>query len=114
VVYSISGRGNELWVGRQHGGLTFLNTSGGSHITKTYTEADGLAQNSVYAVYQSRDGTVWAGTLGNGVSAFRNGRFTNYTTANGLASNVVTSITESPDGTIWIATSNGLSSFSNG
>ncbi len=114
VVYSISGRDNELWVGRQRGGLTFLRASGGSLTAKTYTQEDGLAQNSVYAVHQSRDGTVWAGTLGGGVSTFRKGRFSTYTTASGLPSNTVTSITESPDGTVWIATSNGLGAFSNG
>ena len=26
-------------------------------------KADGLAQNSVFSVYQARDGSVWAGTL---------------------------------------------------
>ena len=114
VVYSISGSENELWVGRQRGGLTLLRTSGGSFTAETYTQADGLAQNSVYAVHQSRDGTVWAGTLGSGVSAFRNGHFSTYTTANGMSSNTATSITESPDGTVWVATPNGLSAFSNG
>src|SRR5262249_24951929 len=114
VAYSISGRANELWIGRQRGGLTLLRETGHSVTVKTYTEADGLAQNSVYAVHQSRDGTVWAGTLDAGVSAFRNGRFTTYTTANGLSSNTVTSMAESPDGTMWFATSNGLNAFSNG
>lgn len=114
VVYSIAGRENELWIGRQRGGLTSLRASGGSFTAKTYTQADGLAQNSVYAVQQTPDGTVWAGTLGSGVSAFRNGRFSTFTTANGISSNIVTSITESPDGTIWIGTSNGLSAFSKG
>jgi ligand-binding sensor domain-containing protein/signal transduction histidine kinase len=114
VVYSISGRANELWIGRQRGGLTLLRETGHSVTVKTYTQADGLAQNSVYAVHQSRDGTVWAGTLDAGVSALRNGRFTTYTTANVLSSNTVTSMAESPDGTMWFATSNGLNAFSNG
>jgi len=114
VVYSISGRGNELWIGKQRGGLTLLRVSGRSVTARNYTQADGLAQNSVYAVHQSSDGTVWAGTLDAGVSAFRNGRFTTYSTANGLSSNTVTSITESPDATMWFATSNGLNAFSNG
>ena len=86
VVYSISGREDELWLGRQRGGLTLLRNHGASITSKTYTRADGLAQNSVYAVYESNDGTVWAGTLNGGVSEFRNGRFTTYTTANGLSS----------------------------
>jgi signal transduction histidine kinase len=66
----------------------------------------------VYAVHQSADGAVWAGTLSGGVSELRNGRFITYTTADGLASNTVTSIAESADGTMWFATPNGLSSLS--
>jgi signal transduction histidine kinase/ligand-binding sensor domain-containing protein len=114
VVYTISGREDELWIGRERGGLTLLRRSGNSLTAKTYTQAEGLAQNSVFAVYQSRDGTLWAGTLSRGVSAFRNGRFTNYTTANGLSSNTVTSIAQRPDGSMSFATPNGLSLLSHG
>jgi signal transduction histidine kinase/ligand-binding sensor domain-containing protein len=112
VVYSIGGRGNEIWIGRQRGGLTRLQSRDGAAISHTFTEADGLAQNSVYAVLQSRDGSVWAGTLSAGVSRFRDGRFTTYTAANGLAANTVSSILEARDGAMWFATSNGLSSLS--
>jgi signal transduction histidine kinase/ligand-binding sensor domain-containing protein len=114
VVYSIAGTKDDLWIGRQQGGLTYLHYAAGSFTTRTYTERDGLAQNSVYAVFQSRDGTVWAGTLSGGVSQFANGRFTNYTTAAGLASNSVTSIAQTSDDTMWFATSNGLTAFSRG
>ena len=114
VVYSISGGKRELWIGRQSGGLTYLRHEGNSFTGKTYTQADGLAQNSVYAVHQNRDGTVWAGTLSAGVSNFRNGKFTTYTTANGLASNTIASIAEASDGTMWFGTPNGLSAFSKG
>src|SRR5262249_11955374 len=114
VVYSITGGKGELWVGRQRGGLTRLLYKGGSFRAETYTQAEGLAQNSVYAVYQSRDGMVWAGTLSGGVSSFKNGKFTTYTTANGLASNTVTAILETSDGTMWFATPNGLNALSQG
>jgi signal transduction histidine kinase/ligand-binding sensor domain-containing protein len=114
VVYSISGKAGELWIGRQSGGLTRVSDEHNSFIAKTYTQADGLAQNSVYSVYLARDGSVWAGTLSAGVSVLRNGRFTNYTIANGLASNTVVSILEGSDGTMWFATPNGLSALSNG
>lgn len=81
---------------------------------KTYTKADGLAEDSIYSVYRARDGTIWAGTLSGGVSALRNGKFTNYTFAQGLASNTVVSIIEDSNGRMWFATPSGLSSLANG
>ncbi len=114
VVYSISGRTDVVWVGRQRGGLTRLRFRNGAIESQSYTEANGLAQNSAYAVYESRDGCVWAGTLTGGVSKFKNGHFTTYTTTNGLASNTVSAILETRDGAMWFATPSGLSSFSNG
>jgi len=112
VVYSITGTGkDDVWVGRQQGGLTHLRYLSHSFTARTYTQADGLAQNSVYSVYRSRDGTVWSGTLNSGVSQLKNGHFTNYTTADGLAANTISSIAEGPDGTMWFGTPNGLSAL---
>jgi len=113
-VYSIDADANDVWVGRQHGGLTQLLLHGRAVTSQTYTQADGLAQNSVYAVYRSHDGSVWAGTLSGGVSKFKDQRFTNYTIANGLASNTIFSILETRQGRMWFGTSGGLSSLSNG
>jgi ligand-binding sensor domain-containing protein/signal transduction histidine kinase len=114
VVYSLAGGSGELWIGRQRGGLTHLEHKAGALTSETYTQAQGLAQNSVYAVHLNRDGTVWAATLSGGVSKLKDGKFSNYTSANGLLSNSVASITESRDGTMWFATPKGLSAFSNG
>ncbi|HKY43761.1 MAG TPA: two-component regulator propeller domain-containing protein, partial [Pyrinomonadaceae bacterium] len=112
VIYSITGDKTGLWIGRQKGGLTRLSYKGGFYKTEEYTEAQGLAQNSVYAVNQNRDGSVWAGTLSGGVSHFSSGKFRNYTTRDGLASNTIDAIFESADGTMWFATPNGLSALS--
>jgi signal transduction histidine kinase/ligand-binding sensor domain-containing protein len=114
VVYSISGRADVVWVGRQRGGLTRLRFRNGAIASQSYTKANGLAQNSAYAVHESRDGSVWAGTLNGGVSKFKDGHFSTYMTTNGLASNTVSSILETRDGAMWFATPSGLSSFSNG
>jgi signal transduction histidine kinase len=114
VVYSITGSPGEVWVGRQRGGLTRLRLDGSRVTSKTFTHLDGLAQDNVYAVYQARDGAVWAGTLNAGLSEFKDGRFTSYTTETGLASNTVTAIAETSDGTMWFGTPNGLNSFSRG
>ncbi len=109
VVYSITGSPDELWIGRQQGGLTNLRNLGGRIIAKTYTERDGLAQNSVYTVHRSGDGTVWAGTLSGGVSRLKDGKITTFTVADGLGANSIASIADAPDGTMWFATSGGLS-----
>jgi signal transduction histidine kinase len=113
-VYSIAGNKTELWLGRKLGGLTSLRPRGDSFTARTYTSADGLAQNKVFSVYQARDGSVWAGTLSGGVSQFSKGRFTTYTSANGLLANTVASIVEDSDGTMWFATTGGLSARTKG
>src|SRR5882762_3730183 len=114
VIYSITGRKNEIWIGTQHNGLKRFEYRNGVIGGKTYTQANGLAENSVFAVYQSQDGAVWAATLTSGISKFKDGRFVTYTTADGLASNTVSAILETRDGTIWFAAANGLSSLSRG
>jgi ligand-binding sensor domain-containing protein/signal transduction histidine kinase len=114
VVYSITGDKGELWVGRQLGGLTHLSYQDDLLTSQTYTHANGLAQDSVYSVHRSRDGTVWAGTLSGGVSMLKEGRFTTLTVTDGLLSNTVAAMEDSPDGTMWFATPNGLSAMSSG
>jgi ligand-binding sensor domain-containing protein/signal transduction histidine kinase len=114
VIYSIAGGKNEIWIGTQHSGLKRLEYRNGVIGGKAYTQANGLAENSVFAVYQSQDGVLWAGTLTSGISKFKDGRFVTYTTADGLASNTVSAILETRDGTVWFATPNGLSSLSRG
>ena len=112
VIYSLAGSKRGLWAGRKAGGLTRLVAEGGSIATRTYRKADGLIDDTVYAVHESRDGTVWAGTLGSGASRFRNGRFTTVDAESGLASNTVVAIADTADGTTWFATASGLSGLS--
>lgn len=112
VVYSVAGGPGGLWVGRRSGGLTRLKYDGAAFSSETYTRADGLAQNSVYAVALGRDGAVWAGTLSGGVTRLKDGAFTTYTNADGLASNSVLAILGGSDGAMWFGTASGLSVLS--
>ena len=114
VTYSIAGSKRGLWVGRKQGGLTRLVIEGGSIGARTYRQADGLVDDTVYAVHENRDGTVWAGTLGGGASRFRDGRFTTFDAESGLASNTVVSIADTADGTTWFATPRGLNGLTKG
>jgi signal transduction histidine kinase/ligand-binding sensor domain-containing protein len=116
VVYAIAGAGDEVWVGRRQGGLTRLLVRGDAVHATTFTSRDGLAPGSIVALYRSRDGAIWAGTPGGGVSVSRaNGAgFTTYTVADGLASNIISSIAETRDGAVWFGTPQGLSAFAGG
>jgi ligand-binding sensor domain-containing protein/signal transduction histidine kinase len=112
VIYSIAGANNDVWAGRQEGGLTHFILRQGAVEEEKYTNTNRLAQNSLYAVHQSRDGTVWVGTLSGGVSGLKKGTFTTYTTADGLASNSIAAVEEGVDGTMWFATPGGLNALS--
>ena len=114
VVYSISGDGNEVWLGRQRGGLTVLVDDSGSFTARNFRQSNGLAQDSVFTVKVASDHSVWAGTVSGGISRLKDGKFTTYTTADGLSSNTIVSIAEDRSGTIWVATPNGLDAFQNG
>ncbi len=113
-VYSIAGGGGEIWVGRKHGGLTVLQTSGSSMQAQTYTSKSGLAEDAVYSVYRSPDGTVWAGTLRKGLSRFRHGEFRTFTTKDGLLSDSISAISGGPSSSsLFVGTPNGLSELRN-
>jgi len=69
---------------------------------------DGLPQNSVNAICQTRDGYLWLGTWG-GLARFDGVRFTIFNRANtpGLGDSRITALTETPDGSLWIGTAAG-------
>jgi signal transduction histidine kinase/ligand-binding sensor domain-containing protein len=114
VAYSLAGSKGGLWIGRKSGGLTRLQFEGTSLRARTYRKAAGLVDDTVYAVHESRDGTVWAGTLAAGASRLRDGRFTTFDSESGLLSNSIFSIEDTADGTTWFATPNGLAALSGG
>ncbi|KAA6465185.1 hypothetical protein DYQ86_04350 [Acidobacteria bacterium AB60] len=111
TIYSIAGRNDVIWVGRQRGGLSRITPKGDSYVVRTFTTADGLADNSVYSVCVGLDGSVWVGTVSAGVSRFVGDKFTNFSEVNGLPSNAVHSILQTADGRVWVATPNGLASY---
>ena len=112
VVYSIHGGAGEVWVGRQRGGVTVLRVGDGGITAERYTQRDGLAQDSVFAIHRTRDGSVWAGTLSGGASLLTQGRPVTYDTRSGLPSNTVASLLEAGDGTMWFGTPDGLTALS--
>ncbi|HTN17083.1 MAG TPA: two-component regulator propeller domain-containing protein, partial [Chitinophagaceae bacterium] len=79
-----------------------------------YTVENGLPSNTVYCVYQDKDGIIWVGT-DKGVARFNGTEFRTFTTADGLADNECFCFREDLYGRLWIGTFNGeLCYYQNG
>lgn len=113
TVYSIAGGAGEIWLGRKYGGVTRFRLREGTIQASTYTRRNGLAQDSVYSIYRAPDGTVWAGTLNEGVSRLRAGRWHTFTSHDGLPSNTISVITGNAAGELFVGTPNGLAGLKN-
>ena len=77
---------------------------------RTYTAADGLAQNLVLRIVRDSRGYLWFCTA-EGLSRFDGYTFTNYTTDHGLPHRSVRDLLETRRGVYWIATGDGLVRF---
>jgi signal transduction histidine kinase/ligand-binding sensor domain-containing protein len=78
------------------------------YVVRTWSTDDGLPQNAVTAVLQSKDGYIWAGTY-SGLARFDGVHFTIFNSGNtpALRSGRVTSLFEDAAGTLWIGSEIG-------
>lgn len=84
----------------------------GKSLFTNFTSDNGLALDQVHASLKDRNGNLWFGTNGGGVSQYDGKKFTNYTNQHGLPSNVIWSIYEDNKSNIWFATDgNGVSKY---
>jgi signal transduction histidine kinase/ligand-binding sensor domain-containing protein len=114
VVYSIDGDHDNLWLGRQHGGLTHLHLRDDIVEPETYNASPGKELPVVFTVHANRDASVWAGTLTDGAFHLTGGSVTTFRAKDGLASDSVSAIEEGADGAMWFGTpDNGVSLFQN-
>jgi ligand-binding sensor domain-containing protein/signal transduction histidine kinase len=75
---------------------------------------EGLPQNMVQALVQTKDGYLWAGTR-KGLARFDGLKFTVFNTRNtpGLRDSSVNALCEGKDGSLWIGTEGGLAHLRN-
>ena len=75
---------------------------------EVWRQPQGLPQNTVYSLLQTRDGYVWIGTKA-GAARFDGVRFTSFddTRPNQLKENEVWALLEGADGALWMATYGG-------
>ncbi len=84
--------------------------------TDRWRTVEGLPQNTVNVIVQTRDGYLWIGTFG-GLARFDGVRFTIFNTINApaLKSSRVTALFEDRAGILWAATETGeISCYQNG
>jgi ligand-binding sensor domain-containing protein len=77
---------------------------------KTYTTADGLAQDSVNRIVRDSRGFLWFCTR-EGLSRFDGYQFVSYTTNQGLPNRYVSDLLETRDGHYWVATWSAVCRF---
>ena len=81
--------------------------------TSLFTKDDGLSSNEVYALFEDREGTIWAGTS-DGLDRFRAWPVTPLSVKQGLSNSSATSVLAARDGSIWIGTVDGLNRWRDG
>ncbi len=85
------------------------------HAQQTWRTENGLPQNSVHQVLQTRDGFVWLATEG-GLARFDGYDFTNFDkqSSPALPNNDIRCLLEDRNGALWIGTANGLARLQDG
>jgi hypothetical protein len=71
----------------------------------------GFNPNYIVSMVVDKDGSVWCGTWGGGLSHFDGNKWTTYTTKEGLPGNHVFMLKMGHDGRLWIGTNKGLARF---
>ena len=92
-------RDGALWFGTT-AGLYRLHEGGWT----SFTTEDGLPDDFIRYLLESRDGSLYLATLRGGIARFWDGQFTPITTADGLSSAHVRALYEDADGILWIGT----------
>ncbi len=79
---------------------------------QTWQTENGLPQDTVQAILQTRDGYIWLGTEG-GLVRFDGLHFAVYDIQNtaGLKSNNIRTLAEDEEGSLWIGTAEGLTRY---
>ena len=95
-----------MWIGTSVGALEIDGQT--REVRQTYTRSAGLANEYVFAIFPARDGGVWFGTNGGGMSRLRDGQWRTYFPMHGLADYWVYSFGQQRDGTLWVGTWAGV------
>ncbi len=100
-------------------GSMFVGTENGvkvvheGRIVRSYTIKDGLASNTIHALYRDREGNWWIGNRDGGLTRYKDGKFTVFTQKDGRAYRVRV-IFQDHQGGVWFGTEEGLARLKDG
>ncbi|HEY6347431.1 MAG TPA: two-component regulator propeller domain-containing protein [Bryobacteraceae bacterium] len=98
-----------VWAATLYNGLWMvLNASAPQAQPRLYTATDGVPNGQIRALFQDSGGTLWIGTFGGGLAAYREGVFHRYSAANGLLSDNISNIQDDLAGNLWLSTTRGI------
>src|SRR5262245_9527360 len=101
-----------LWLGTNAGLVRF---DGVKFLAWKELSDSPLPARRVWALYASRDGSLWVGyATPGGISRIKDGIVTNFDESSGMTGGSIESITEDRDGSIWAGTHDGLFHYRNG
>ncbi|GAA0556997.1 hybrid sensor histidine kinase/response regulator [Chitinophaga japonensis] len=116
-------REGQIWAGTNNGLLAFDPAAllQDRRAFRAYrsdpAQPNGLGSNVIKILCEDRQGRLWVGTSGGGISRFvpgkgeQAGHFQTYTAQQGLSHDIVNGILEDGQGELWISTENGLTRF---
>jgi signal transduction histidine kinase len=98
-----------VWAGTLYNGLWIVfNPRAPQAQPHLYTVADGVPNGQIRALFQDSEGTLWIGTFGGGLAAFRAGVVHRYSAADGLLSDNISNIQDDLAGNLWLSTTRGI------
>ena len=109
VTRIISDRHGHIWVSTDGKGVFCIHGNDVDH----YGRIEGLSSDSVWSLFEDREGVIWAATS-NGIDSFRDPAVATFSALEGLPKDAAVGILASKDGTIWIANNGSLDRIANG
>ncbi|HEX3010202.1 MAG TPA: two-component regulator propeller domain-containing protein, partial [Bacteroidales bacterium] len=100
-----------LWIGTEFGGINKYNPVSNQIevIKSSASNTKTLSNNSIYSIYQAKNGLIWIGTS-DGLNIYNpiTKQIERIGVNNGLPKGLVMGILEDNDGNIWVSTSKGV------
>src|SRR6266404_9816959 len=101
-----------LWLGTEEGLARF---DGVSFTVFDRTNTSEIKNNIILGLYADKEGSLWIGTYGGGLTRLKDEKFSSFTTKDGLSNDIVRAFYEDKEGILWIATyGGGLNKFKDG